>query len=105
MKLPWENDPKIYSIVHETIDPTICLALICRKGASIQPAKWTHENNALIAAQYVCQITRFFEKNNINHRTYHLDKIMDSSEEFLINSDKYLLVDAIVENGKKSRRK
>jgi phosphoribosyl-ATP pyrophosphohydrolase len=95
-----KNYPKIYSVVHEIIDPTICLALICRKGACIEPEKWTHQNKSFIATEYVCQVTRFFEENNINHLTYHLDKVMGSTEGFLINSDKYLLADAIVETGK-----
>ena len=94
-----ENYPKIYSTILEIIDPTICLALIYRKGDSIVPEKWTHWNKPLIATEYICQVTKFFEDNNISHEVYHLDKITGSSENFLINSDKYLLSDAIVETG------
>jgi phosphoribosyl-ATP pyrophosphohydrolase len=95
-----KNYPKIYSVIHEIIDPSICLALICRQGESIEADKWTYENKSLIASENICQVTRFFEENNINHHTYHLDKITGSSEGFLINSDKYLLADAIVETGR-----
>ncbi|CAF1456063.1 unnamed protein product, partial [Didymodactylos carnosus] len=95
-----KNFPKVYTIIHETVDPTHCLALICRKGACIEPQKWTHENKPLIAAEHVCHVTRFFEQMNIKPQTYHLDRIIGSSEGFLINTNKYLLSDAIVESGK-----
>jgi ATP phosphoribosyltransferase len=95
-----ENFPKMYTLIHEAFDPTIGLALICRKGECIEPEKWTSKNKILIAAEHICQVTRFFEKNNIHHQTYHLDKVTGSSEGFLINSDKYLLADAVVESGR-----
>jgi phosphoribosyl-ATP pyrophosphohydrolase len=37
-----KNYPEIYSVVHEIIDPTICFAFICRKGACIEPQKYGH---------------------------------------------------------------
>ncbi|CAF4117487.1 unnamed protein product [Adineta steineri] len=95
-----KNYPKVYSIIHQIIDPTICLALLCRKGAIIEPEKWTCDNKTLIASEHVCQVTKFFEQININHHTYHLDKVTGSSEGFLSNTSKYLLADAIVESGK-----
>jgi phosphoribosyl-ATP pyrophosphohydrolase len=95
-----KNYPTIYTVVHEAVEPTHYLALICRKGACIEPEKWTHQNKPLIAAEYICHVTRFFEQINVNHQTYHLDRVTGSSEGFLINSDKYLLADAVVESGK-----
>ncbi|CAF3371628.1 unnamed protein product [Rotaria sp. Silwood2] len=95
-----KNYPTVYTVIHEAIDPTISLALICRKGASIEPEKWTRQNKPLIATEHVCHVARFFEQNNINPHTYHLDRVTGSSEGFLINTDKYLLADAVVESGR-----
>lgn len=95
-----KNYPTVYKVIHQVPDPTISLALICRKGAIIQPEEWTHENKPLIAAEHVCHVARFFDQNNINSINYHLDRVTGSSEGFLINSDKYLLADAVVETGK-----
>ena len=95
-----KNYPKIYSIIHEVIDPTISLALITRQNQLIEPMQWTSENKILIATEHACQVTKFFEENSIDRRTYHLDRINGSSESFLVNSKKYLLADAIVETGR-----
>jgi phosphoribosyl-ATP pyrophosphohydrolase len=95
-----KNYPTVYTCIHEIGDATISLALICRKGACIEPEKWTNENKPLIAAEHVCHVARFFDQNNINSNTYHLDRVTGSSEGFLINSDKYLLADAVVESGR-----
>ena len=95
-----KNYPTVYSVLHQIIDPTISLALISRKGVHIEPEKWTKENKPLIAAEHVCHVARFFDQNNINHHTYHLDRVTGSSEGFLINTDKYLLADAVVETGR-----
>jgi len=95
-----KNYPNFYTVLHEIVDPTICLAVICRQGASIEPEKWTQWNKPLIATEHICLVTRFFEQININPNTYHLDRITGSSEGFLVNSDKYLLADAIVESGR-----
>jgi ATP phosphoribosyltransferase len=95
-----KNYPTVYTVIHQFIDPTISLALICHKNASIEPEKWTSQNKPLIAAEHVYHVTRFFEQNNINPNTYHLDRVTGSSEGFLINTDKYLLADAVVESGK-----
>jgi phosphoribosyl-AMP cyclohydrolase/phosphoribosyl-ATP pyrophosphohydrolase/uncharacterized protein related to proFAR isomerase len=95
-----KNYPTVYTLIHHIVDPTISLALISRKGALIEPQKWTNQNKPLIAAEHVYHVTRFFEQNNINPNTYHLDRVTGSSEGFLINTDKYLLADAVVESGK-----
>jgi len=95
-----KNYPTVYTVIHEIIDPTISLALICRKGACIESEQWTDKNKPLIAAEHVWHVTRFFEQNKINSNTFHLDRVTGSSEGFLINSDKYLLADAVVESGR-----
>ncbi|CAF1482447.1 unnamed protein product [Rotaria sordida] len=95
-----KNYPTVYTVLHEIVDPSICLALICRKGACIEPEKWTRQNKPLIAAEHVSQVTRFFELNNIDPVTYHLDRVTGSSEGYLVNTDLYLLADAIVESGR-----
>ncbi|UJR20148.1 hypothetical protein I4U23_023280 [Adineta vaga] len=95
-----KNYPKIYSLVHEIIDPTICVAFLRRQGETIEPGKWTKKNKAFIATEHICQVTRFLEEKNVNRETYHLDKITGSSEGFLVNTKKYLLADAIVESGR-----
>ncbi|CAF1468962.1 unnamed protein product [Rotaria sp. Silwood1] len=95
-----KNYPKVYTLLHEVPDPNICLALLCRKGACIEPEKWTHENKPLIAAEHVSHVTRFFEENNINPSTYHLDRVTGSSEGYVVNTNQYLLADAIVETGR-----
>lgn len=95
-----KNYPTVYTTIHQISDQTILLALMCRKGACIEPEKWTNENKPLIAAEHVCHVARYFDKNNINSNTYHLDRVTGSSEGFLINSDKYLLADAVVESGR-----
>ncbi|CAF5143553.1 unnamed protein product [Rotaria sp. Silwood1] len=68
--------------------------------ASKQPDKWTNKNKPLIASEYICQLTKYFQDNSIDSDRYHLDKISGSSEAFLINTKKYLLVDAIVHTGR-----
>ncbi|CAF4362942.1 unnamed protein product [Rotaria sp. Silwood2] len=93
-----KNYPTVYIILHEVADPNICLALLCRKGACIEPKKSTHQNKSLIAAEHVSHVTRFFEQININPSTYHLDRVTGSSEGYLVNTDLYLLADAIVES-------
>ncbi|CAF3091825.1 unnamed protein product [Rotaria sp. Silwood2] len=93
-----KNYPTVYIILHEFADPNICLALLCRKGACIEPKKSTHQNKSLIAAEHVSHVTRFFEQININPSTYHLDRVTGSSEGYLVNTDLYLLADAIVES-------
>ncbi|CAF2780347.1 unnamed protein product [Rotaria sp. Silwood2] len=95
-----KNYPTVYTVLHEAADPNICLALLCRKGACIEPEKWTHQNKPLIAAEHVSHVTRFFEQININPSTYHLDRVTGSSEGYLVNTDLYLLADAIVESGR-----
>ncbi|CAF1451747.1 unnamed protein product [Adineta ricciae] len=95
-----KNYPKTYATVHEIVDPTICLALVCRSGESIEPAKWTKTNKVLIASEYICQTTRFLEEHHIHRHTYHIDKISGASEAFLVNTKKYLLADTIVESGR-----
>ena len=85
-----KNFPKIYSIRHEIVDPSICLALIQRQNDIIEPENWTQQNKTLIATEYICQVTKFFQENNIDDRTFHLDKITGSSEAFLVNSNRYL---------------
>ena len=95
-----KNYPTVYTVIHEVVDPTISLALICRKGACIQSEQWTEQNKPLIAAEHVWHVTRFFEQNQVNSNTFHLDRVTGSSEGFLINSDKYLLADAVVESGR-----
>lgn len=95
-----ENYPTIYRRIHATIDPSISLALICRKGAHIEPKNWSQYNKPLIATEHIYHVTRFFEQNNIDATKYHLDRIIGSSEGFLVNTDKYLLADAVVETGR-----
>jgi ATP phosphoribosyltransferase len=95
-----QNYPTAYTILHEAVDPTISIALICRKGASIEPDTWTKENKPLIAAEHVYHVTRFFEQHHIHPSTYHLDRVTGSSEGFLMNTDCYLLADAVVESGR-----
>lgn len=95
-----KNYPTVYTVLHEVVDPTVCLALLCRKGACIEPEKWTRHNKPLIAAEHVNQVTRFFEQYNIDPTTYHLDRVTGSSEGYLVNTDLYLLADAIVESGR-----
>ena len=94
-----KNYPTIYTTLHQTVDPNISLALIARKNQLIQPEKWSNDNKPLIAAEHVWHVTRFFEQNSIKANTYHLDRVTGSSEGFLVNSDKYLLADAVVETG------
>ncbi|CAF3438872.1 unnamed protein product [Rotaria socialis] len=95
-----KNYPKFYTVLHEIVDPSLSLALVCRKGACVEPEKWTAQNKPLIASEHVHHVTRFLEQMNIKHDKYHLDKITGSSEGFLVNTDKYLLADTIVETGK-----
>ncbi|CAF4912299.1 unnamed protein product [Rotaria sp. Silwood1] len=95
-----ENYPKISTRIHQIIDPTIYLALISRQEDIIEPDKWTNKNKPLIASEYICQLTKYFQDNSIDSDRYHLDKISGSSEAFLINTKKYLLVDAIVHTGR-----
>jgi phosphoribosyl-ATP pyrophosphohydrolase len=59
-----KNYPTVYTVLHEMIDPTISLALICRKGATIEPEKWTSQNKPLIAAEHVCHVARFFDQSS-----------------------------------------
>ncbi|CAF3454012.1 unnamed protein product [Rotaria sp. Silwood2] len=37
-----ENYPKISTLIHQIIDPTICIALISRQEDIIEPNKWTN---------------------------------------------------------------
>ena len=82
------------------MDPSICVALICRQDDNIDSNEWTSDNKALIAAEHVWHVSNYFHEQNIPSNVYHLDRIMGSSEGFLVNTDKYLLCDAIVESGK-----
>ncbi|CAF5120643.1 unnamed protein product, partial [Rotaria magnacalcarata] len=95
-----KNYPKFYTVLHEIVDPTHFLALVCRKGACIEPEKWTAQNKPLIASEHVHHVTRFLEQMDIKLDKYHLDKITGSSEGFLVNTAKYLLADTIVETGR-----
>lgn len=45
-------------------------------------------------------VSEFFHKEGIPQNVYHMDRIMGSSEGFLINTDKYVLCDAVVESGR-----
>jgi len=78
----------------------IGLALICRKGEIVDPNNWSTTNKAYIAAEHVWNVSKFFEEIKIPSHSYHLDRIVGSSEGYLVNTDKYLLCDAIVETGK-----
>ncbi|QKF93872.1 phosphoribosyl-ATP pyrophosphatase [Fadolivirus algeromassiliense] len=95
-----KNFPKVYKAVNEIIDPTISLALICRKGMSIDVANWNEDNKVLIAAEHVWHVSEYFHKHAIPQNSYHMDRVIGSSEGFLINTDKYLLCDAVVESGR-----
>jgi ATP phosphoribosyltransferase len=96
-----KNFPKVYNIINEIVDPTISLALICRKNDidTINTNNWSPDNKVLIAAEHVCHVANYFHEQNIKQNTYHLDRIIGSSEGFLINTSKYTLCDAIVESG------
>ncbi|CAF4617704.1 unnamed protein product [Rotaria sp. Silwood2] len=89
-----------YTVLHEVADPNICLALLCRKRACIEPKKSTHQNKPFIAAEHVSHVTRFFAQININSSTYHLDRVTGSSKGYLVNTDLYILADVIVESGR-----
>jgi phosphoribosyl-ATP pyrophosphohydrolase len=95
-----KNFPKVYSTVHEVVDPDIGLALICRNSDNINVNEWSSENKVLVAAEHVWHVSDFFHKEGVQQNVYHLDRIMGSSEGFLINTTKYLLCDAVVESGK-----
>ena len=94
-----KNFPKVYNIVHETVDSTISLALICRRDDVIDTANWSVDNKVLIAAEHVWHVSNYFHEQNIPQNIYHLDRIMGSSEGFIVNTNKYSLCDAIVESG------
>ena len=95
-----KNFPQVYVPVHEIVDPDIGLALICRNSDVIDVNSWSSTNKILIAAEHVWHVSDFFNKEGVPQNIYHLDRIMGSSEGFLINTSKYLLCDAVVESGK-----
>lgn len=91
-----ENYPTVYQCVHRTIS----LALIYRRGAQIDLEKWNEHNKALIATEHVYHVTQFFEQCGIDSTRYHLDRVTGTSEAFLVNTNSYVLADAIVETGR-----
>ena len=95
-----KNFPQVYVPIHEVVDPDIGLALICRKTDNIDVNSWSPQNKILIAAEHVWHVSDYFHREGVPQNIYHLDRIMGSSEGFLINTSKYLLCDAVVESGR-----
>jgi ATP phosphoribosyltransferase len=94
-----KNFPKVYNVIHEIADPTISLALICRENEIVDTSIWSSNNKILIATEHVWHVSDYFQKQKIPQNAYHLDRIIGSSESFLVNTTKYSLCDAIVESG------
>ena len=97
-----ENFPKVYEPVNLICDPDISLCLIKRKGHDIDLSTWSSKDKRLIAAEHVIHVTNYFCEQGISPDCYHLDRIIGSSEGFLVQTDEdeYVLCDAVVESGR-----
>lgn len=94
-----KNFPQVYSPLHEVADPSISLCLLKRKGEHVDPAQWSVENRVLIAAEHVHHVAMWMETKGIPSEFAHLDRIIGSSEGFLLQTKAYTLCDAVVESG------
>jgi phosphoribosylformimino-5-aminoimidazole carboxamide ribonucleotide (ProFAR) isomerase/phosphoribosyl-ATP pyrophosphohydrolase/broad-specificity NMP kinase len=96
-----DNHPKVCNLIIDMPDNTLSLALIKRKGDVIDQTKWT-EKKVSIACEHVKTVYEYFMKNNIPEDCFTLDRIVGSSESYMVNNTKanYLLCDAVVETGK-----
>lgn len=97
-----KNSPKVYKKILEVADETIILALIKRKGETIDPSTWTADNKVLIATEHVYHVHNHFVQRGLDEHVFSLDRVIGSSEGYMVNNtkDKYLLCDAIVESGR-----
>lgn len=110
----FENAPKVFSSSFEVPDMDLRLCLIKCKEQVIDCKTWTHETKVLIAAEHPAHVSRFLQLYlEIDPHTFTLDRIIGSSEAFLVAhrhtlckpneplvNRRYILCDAIVESGK-----
>lgn len=73
-------------------------ALIKRKGETVNIEK----DKCLVAAEHVYHVQEFFRKNFQNESIISLDRVIGSSEGYMVNIMKshYDLCDALVESGR-----
>jgi len=85
----------------EISDDSLRLCLIKRLEDNINMEDWKAEKKSLIAAEHIYHIDEFLKNVGIDEDVYSLDRIIGSSESFLVNQTnvKYDLCDAIVESG------
>ena len=98
----FENYPKVYNVVHQTVDNDLFMALIKRGGDIVDPTSWTSENKGLIATEHIYHVSQYMKKTGLKENQFSLDRIIGSSEGYMVNTmkNKYQLCDAIVESGK-----
>lgn len=83
--------------------PGLSVCLVARKGDELARNihLWSRQNKTLIAAEHVMTVSSFMQQHNIDASSVTLDRVLGSSENFLVNEGNrhYLLCDAIVESG------
>ncbi len=96
-----ENYPPTYKIGLEVPDNDLQLCLIRRANDNINYKSYNANNKLMIACEHPRHVVNHL-KNVINEEYISFDKIVGSSESYLVNTTKvrYDLCDAIVETGK-----
>ena len=94
-----ENYPLVSKTVVEIVDPDLSLCLIKRIDEIIDIKNWDGKNKVLIAAEHMNSVYKYLKNQGVNENYFSIDRVIGSSESFMVNTSRYILCDAVVETG------